>query len=64
MYVPLSSFRVAPKLMCGLLISSGSEVEVKGGRALFGLDLERGAGMVWEQLTCNFSVGPGMYAIL
>lgn len=50
--------------MCGLLISSGSEVEIKGGWALFELDLEGGAGMVWEQLTCNFSVGTGMYAIL
>lgn len=50
--------------MCGLLISSGSEVDIKGGWALFGLDLERGAGVVWEQLTCNFSVGSGTYAIL
>ena len=37
--------------MCGLLISSGSEVEIKGGRAVFGLDLARKGGMVWEQLT-------------
>lgn len=42
----------------------GTELEMKGGWALFGLDLERGAGMVWEQLTCNFSVGSGMYAML
>lgn len=37
--------------MCGLLISSGSEVKINGGWALFGLNLERGEGMVWEQLT-------------
>lgn len=50
--------------MCGLLISSGSEVEMKGGRAVFGLDLARKGDMVWEQLTRKFSVGSGMYAIL
>lgn len=42
----------------------GLEVEIKGGRVLFGLHLERGAGMLWELLVCNFSVGSGMCAML
>ena len=62
--MPLLRFRVAQIDVWSVNFLFGSEVEIKDQWALFGLDLERGAGMVWEQLTCNFSVGSGMYAML
>lgn len=42
----------------------GLEVEIKGEWALFGLHLEIGVGMVWQQFTRKFSVGSGMYAMV
>ena len=56
-YVALLRFRVAQIDVWSANFLFGSEVEIKGGWALFGLDLERGVGTVWEQLTRHFSVG-------
>lgn len=60
----LLRFRVAQMDVWSANFLFGLEVEIKGGWVLFGLHLERGVGMVWEQLSCNFSVGSGMYAML
>lgn len=62
--MPLLRFRVAQIDVWSVNFLRGSEVEIKDRWALFGLDLERGASMLWEQLTRNFSVGSGMYAML
>lgn len=62
--MPLLRFRGAQIDVWSVNFLLGLEVEIRGGWLLFGLDLERGPGVVWEQLTSNFSVGPGMYAML
>lgn len=62
--VPLLRFRVAQIDVWSFNFLLGLKVEIRQGWALFGLDLKRGAGMVWEQLTRNFSVGERMFAML
>lgn len=58
-YVGLLTFRVAQIDVWSANFLFGSEVEINWGWALFGLDLERAVGMVWEQLMSHFSVGSG-----
>lgn len=42
----------------------GLKVEIRQGWLLFGRDLKAAGSTTWEQLTCNFSVGSGIYAML
>ena len=63
MRAPLEVYRGPGWCVVCYYILLGLEVDVIGGWALFGLDLEREAGMVWE-LACNFPVGAGMFAML
>lgn len=60
-WCPHLRFRVAQIDVWSANFLHGSGVEIKGR---VGVVWVRFGGMVWEQLTCNFSVGSGMYAML